>query len=153
MRTPGNLLGNPTRYESSSLVDGGIVAQRSAGSGAGDVFVNGKWQINVNGAYDLGRGFEVAGNLFGRQGNPYPIFQSADAGQRRQHARPGHAGARHVPLRRHLEPRSPRVEDVHLQRLNMQLVADLFNVFNANTELNRQRNVTSPAFGQARRRT
>ena len=34
------------------------------------------------------------------------------------------------------------------QRLNMQLVADLFNVFNANTELNRQRNVPSPAFGQ-----
>ena len=30
----------------------------------------------------------------------------------------------------------------------MQLVADLFNVMNANTELNRQRNITSAAFGQ-----
>ncbi len=143
-----NLLGNPTRYESSSLVDGGIVAQRSAGSGAGDVFVNGQWQINVNGAYDLGRGFEVAGNFFGRQGNPYPIFQSATL---------GNDGSMRVLVSPELD--TFRFDDIWnldlrgsktftYQRLNMQLVADLFNVFNANTELNRQRNVLSPAFGQ-----
>ena len=143
-----NLLGNPTRYESSSLVDGGIVAQRSAGSGAGDVFVNGKWQINVNGAYDVGRGFEVAGNFFGRQGNPYPIFQSATL---------GNDGSMRVLVTPELD--TFRFDDIWnldlrgsktftYQRLNMQLVADLFNVFNANTELNRQRNVTSPAFNR-----
>ena len=32
-------------------------------------------------------------------------------------------------------------------RLYLQLVADLFNVLNANTELNRQRNITNPNFG------
>jgi len=33
-------------------------------------------------------------------------------------------------------------------RMNLQLVADLFNVMNANTELNRQRNIASPSFGR-----
>ena len=55
--TPRNFLGNPTRTESSPLVQGGQLAPRSSGSGSGDVFVNGKWQLNVNGAYQLPWGF------------------------------------------------------------------------------------------------
>jgi hypothetical protein len=35
-----------------------------------------------------------------------------------------------------------------VDRVNLQLIADLFNVMNANTELNRQRNITSATFGQ-----
>jgi hypothetical protein len=137
-----NLLGNPTRYESSSLVDGGIAAQRSAGSGSGDVFVNGKWQINVNGAYDLGRGFEVAGNFFGRQGNPYPIFQSATLGldgNLRVLVSPELDTFRFDDLW-NLDLRGSKT--LSYDRFNVQLIADLFNVFNANTELNRQRNIT-----------
>jgi hypothetical protein len=146
--TDRNILGNPTTYESSTLNDGGALAPRSAGSGAGDVFVNGKWQINVNGAYDLGRGFEVAGNFFGRQGNPFPIFQSADLGR---------DGTIRVLV-------SPEVDtfrfddiwnldlrgakNINYDRFNVQLVADLFNVFNANPVLNRQRNITNPAFNR-----
>lgn len=146
-----NLLGNPTRYESSSLVDGGVLAPRSAGSGTGDVFVHGKWQLNVNGAYDLGRGFEVAGNLFARQGNPYPIFQSASLGR---------DGTLRVLVSPELD--TFRFDDIWnldlrlaknltLDRLNVQLVGDLFNVLNANPVLNRQRNIanmTSTSFGQ-----
>jgi Carboxypeptidase regulatory-like domain/TonB-dependent Receptor Plug Domain len=144
--TGRNVLGNPTRYESSSLVDGGVLAPRSAGSGAGDVFVNGKWQINVNGAYDLGRGFEVAGNLFARQGNPYPIFEPAALGV---------DGTIRVLVSPEID--TFRFDDIwnldlrlaknlDFDRLNLQLVADLFNVMNANTELNRQRNITNPNF-------
>jgi hypothetical protein len=33
-------------------------------------------------------------------------------------------------------------------RLNVQLVGDVFNVLNAATELNRQRNIGAPVFGQ-----
>ena len=143
-----NILGNPTPYESSSLNDGGVLAPRSAGSGAGDVFVNGKWQLNVNGAYDLGRGFEIAGNLFGRQGNPYPIFAPAALGV---------DGTLRVLVSPELD--TFRFDDVwnldlraaktfQVERLNLQVVADLFNVMNANTELNRQRNVTAGNFGQ-----
>jgi hypothetical protein len=143
-----NILGNPTRYESSTLNDGGALAPRSAGSGSGDVFVNGKWQVNVNGAYDLGHGFEVAGNLFGRQGNPYPIFQPAALGL---------DGTIRVLVSPEID--TFRFDDIWnldlrgaknftYDRFNLQLVADLFNVMNANTELNRQRNITSSAFGR-----
>ena len=142
---------NPTRYESSSLVDGGILAPRSAGSGTGDVFVHGKWQLNVNGAYDLGAGFEVAGNLFARQGNPYPIFQSASLGR---------DGTLRVLVSPELD--TFRFDDIwnldlrlaknlSLDRLHVQLVGDLFNVLNANPILNRQRNIanmTATSFGQ-----
>ena len=112
------------------------------------MFVNGKWQINVNGAYDLGRGFELAGNFFGRQGNPFPIFQSADLGR---------DGTIRVMV-------SPEVDtfrfddiwnldlrgakNINYDRFNVQLVADLFNVFNANPVLNRQRNITNAAFNR-----
>jgi hypothetical protein len=143
-----NVLGNPTRYESSPLVDGGALAPRSAGSGAGDVFVHGKWQLNVNGAYQLPHGIEVAGNLFGRQGNPYPVFQSAALG------RDGDIRVLVSP-----EVDTFRFDDIwnldlraakslQYQGVNLQIVADLFNVFNATTELNRQRNVASPSFGR-----
>ena len=66
--TPVNVLGNPTRRDTDALVEGGQLAPRSAGSGAGDVFVNAGWQFNVNGAYELPWGIEVAGNVFGREG-------------------------------------------------------------------------------------
>ncbi len=146
--TDRNILGNPTRYESSTLNDGGALAPRSAGSGSGDVFVNGKWQINVNGAYDLGRGFEVAGNFFGRQGNPFPIFQSADLGA---------DGTIRVLVSPEID--TFRFDDIWnldlrgaknitYDRFNVQLVADLFNVFNANPVLNRQRNITNAAFNR-----
>jgi hypothetical protein len=143
-----NVLGNPTPYESSSLVDGGVLAPRSAGSGSGDVFVNGQWQLNVNGVYQLGWGVELAGSLFGRQGNPYPIFQSAALGL---------DGSLRVLVSPEVD--TFRFDDIwnldlraaktfQYDRMNLQLVADLFNVMNANTELNRQRNIASPSFGR-----
>ena len=143
-----NALGNPTRYESSPLVDGGALAPRSSGSGSGDVFVNGKWQVNVNGVYQLPWSIELAGNLFGRQGNPYPIFVSAPLGldgSMRVLVSPEIDTFRFDNLW-NLDLRGAKTFDT--QRVNVQLIADLFNVMNANTELNRQRNLTNPNFGQ-----
>jgi hypothetical protein len=143
-----NVLGNPTPYESSSLNDGGVLAPRSAGSGSGDVFVNGQWQLNVNGVYQLPWDVEVAGNLFGRQGNPYPIFQSAGLGldgSIRVLVSPEIDTFRFDSLW-NLDLRGSKT--FQYDRFNLQVVADLFNVMNANTELNRQRNIASPSFGQ-----
>ncbi len=143
-----NALGNPTRYESSPLVDGGALAPRSSGSGSGDVFVNGRWQVNVNGVYQLPWSIELAGNLFGRQGNPYPIFVSAPLGldgSMRVLVSPEIDTFRFDNLW-NLDLRGAKTFDT--QRVNVQLIADLFNVMNANTELNRQRNLTNPNFGQ-----
>jgi hypothetical protein len=140
-----NVLGNPTRTDTSHLVDGGQYAPRSAGSGAGDAFVNGQWQVNINGAYQLPYGVEVAGNLFGRQGNPLPIFQSASLGL---------DGSQRVLVSPEID--AFRLDDiwnldlrgtkyVTLNRLQLTLIADLFNVMNSNMALNRQRNIATPA--------
>jgi hypothetical protein len=143
-----NALGNPTRYESSPLVDGGALAPRSSGSGSGDVFVNGQWQVNVNGAYQLPGDVEVAGSLFGRQGNPYPIFVSAPLGldgTMRVLVSPEIDTFRFDSLW-NLDLRGSKTFEY--QRLNLQVIADLFNVMNANTELNRQRNANSTSYGR-----
>jgi hypothetical protein len=140
-----NVLGNPTRTDTSHLVDGGQYAPRSSGSGAGDAFVNGQWQLNINGAYQLPYQIEVAGNLFGRQGNPMPIVQNASLGL---------DGSQRVLVSPEID--TFRLDDIwnldlrgtkHLQLKRGQLtfIADLFNVFNSNMALNRQRNIATPA--------
>ena len=40
-------------------VDGGQFAERSGGSGKGDIFFNAKWQFIANGLYELPGGFEA----------------------------------------------------------------------------------------------
>jgi hypothetical protein len=144
-RTPG---GNRTPIDTDALVDGGIFAARSAGSGAGDVFLNAKWTFNVNGLYQLPWGLEVAGNVFGKQGTPYPIFRSAALGQ---------DGAQRVLVTPAVdELRFDQLWNVDLRlaksftagRTGFTLSADLFNVLNSNTELNRNRNLDSPSFGR-----
>ena len=142
------VLGNPTRTDTSHLVDGGQFAPRSAGSGAGDAFVNGKWQVNVNGAFQMPYGVEVAGNLFGRQGNPLPIFRSTPLGL---------DGSQRVLVSPEVD--TFRLDDIWnldlratkyatLGRVQATFVADLFNVLNSNVALNRQRNIASPVFNR-----
>jgi hypothetical protein len=61
--------------------DGDYVAV-AAGAGSGSkasVFLNSKWQFNVVGMYQLPLGFNVAGNLYGRQGYPILYFQRVAA--------------------------------------------------------------------------
>jgi len=144
--TPQNFLGNPTRTESSPLMQGGQLAPRSAGSGSGDVFVNGQWQMNINGAYMLPWGFEAAGNLFGRHGNAFPMFRAVALGQ---------DGSTRVLVTPEVDTfRFDDIWNLDLRlsknftygRFRAQVVGDVFNVLNANTVLNRQRNVTSPSF-------
>src|SRR6185436_10727445 len=88
---------NPTRTDSTTgsvsgalsgaQVDGGQIAPRSGGSGKGDIFYNARWQVNANGFYQLGGGFELGANLFGRQGYVQPqVFQVSTPGEGRVRA-------------------------------------------------------------------
>lgn len=140
--------GNPTPTDTEPLNNGGQFVVRSSGSGAGDIFVNAKWQFNANAVYELPGGLEVAGNVFGRQGYPYPIFRQTSLGL---------DGSNRVLV-------TPAVDTIRLanlwntdlrasysirhQHVNARFVADLFNVFNSNTELSRNRNAASTAFQQ-----
>jgi hypothetical protein len=142
-------LGNPTPLDTFPLQSGGQYTQRSFGSGAGDVFMNARWQFNANGVYQLPWwNLEAAGNLFGRQGNPHPIWHSASLGL---------DGTQRVlvsPTVDHFRYDNLWNVDLRLAhnlragRATGQITADLFNVFNANTELQRERHILSPNFNR-----
>jgi hypothetical protein len=141
-----NNLGNPTSLDTDPIIDGGQYAPRSAGSGQGDIYINAKWQLNANGVYQLPWDSEVAGNLFGRQGNPVPVFRQAALGL---------DGAQRVLI-------SPALDDqrfdntwnldlrlakrVATNHVTARVEFDLFNVFNGNVDLQRERNGASPNY-------
>lgn len=145
MAVPVNYLGNPTRRDTEPLISGGLFAPRSAGSGAGDVFMSGRWSFNANAAYQLGGGFEVAANVFGRDGTPMPLQRTTSMGSDTQQRVLVSPELDTVALDS-LWNLDLRVAKSFTGRMNAQVYADLFNVFNENVILNRIRNVGSTAF-------
>jgi hypothetical protein len=145
MPVPVNALGNPTRRDTEPLINGGLYAPRSAGSGAGDVFMAGRWSFNANAAYDLGAGWQIAGNLFGRDGTPFPLQRTTSLGNDTGQRVLVSSELDTVTLES-LWNLDLRVSKSFTGRLDAQLYADLFNVFNENTILNRVRNIGSTAF-------
>jgi Carboxypeptidase regulatory-like domain/TonB-dependent Receptor Plug Domain len=139
-------LGNPTPVDTATLAHCGPFTVRSGGSGSGDIFIHANWQVNANALYVLPHGINVAANLFARQGYPYPVYRTVSL---------GYEGSRRVLL-------SPKLDTIRLDDLwdldlrgsktlnfgtrSIELIADLFNVFNANTELVRNRNAGSTVF-------
>lgn len=145
MATPVNYLGNPTRRDTEPLVNGGIFAPRSAGSGAGDVFIAGRWTVNMNGAYQF-PWFELAANLFGRDGTPYPMQRTtslgSDTGQRVLVS--PELDSQSLDSLWNLDLRASKT--ISAGRLNVQVIGDLFNVMNGNSIINRIRDVGSTRF-------
>jgi hypothetical protein len=144
--SPWNDLGNPTPTDLNPLQDGGPYVVRSGGSGSGDIFIHAKWQFNANAVYVFPWDIEVGANVFGRQGYPFPVYRTAGLGR---------DGTVRVLV-------SPEIDTYRLAnlwntdvraaksftvgRMKAQIVADLFNLFNANTELVRNRNAGSTSF-------
>ena len=152
-------IGNPSRTDtdvvgnfslvSGPQVDGGNYPTRSSGSGKGDSFVNAKWQLTANTLFQLPAGFEVSGALFGRQGHPRPIVQRRGLGFEgpvRLLAVPELDSLR-LPNVWNLDLRAAK--NIHLGGTTFVLSADLFNVFNANTELSRGRQASSALYVKA----
>ena len=127
---------------------GGQVAPRSAGSGAfGNVFINSKWNFNLTGLYQLPWDFNVGASLTARQGYPAPYVDQV---------RGINGGATYVvnfaPNRQEvvLQPvGTTRFDNVYefdlraakdirfMNRVGLTLSADLFNVPNQRTVLQR----------------
>ena len=153
--TGAGAIQNPTRNDvtggtfSGPQVDGGQFAPRSSGSGKGDIFYNAKWQLNANGLYQLPMGFDIAANLFGRQGYARPFILRLSGGA---------DGAFRVLATPELDvTRYPTLWDLDLRLaknikiagpLGVNIAAELFNALNSNTELGRTRQLNSAAFGQ-----
>jgi hypothetical protein len=153
---PGAVL-NPTRTDvsggaynfnlSGPQVDGGVVAPRSSGSGKGDRFFNAKWQLTANALYQLPAGFEIAGALYARDGFPNPVILNLGAGL------DGNLRVLATP-----ELDTEMFSDVWMVDFRLAkrfsfagsrsivLSAELFNAFNSNTVLGRNRDASSSVF-------
>src|SRR5712692_1915792 len=143
--------GNPTPTLSEPLKDGGQFTPQSGGSGAGNVYINAKWTFNVNGLYQAPYGIEVSGNVFGRQGYPFPMFRQGstpalgvDSGisvlitPQIDYLRYNNLWDTDLRVARSFRPRIGESAS-----LNIRLIGDVFNAFNANTVLVRGNNIAS----------
>jgi hypothetical protein len=133
--------------QASAVVPGGQLYQLSSGSGQGEVFVNGKWMMNLNGLYQLPYDMELAANLYGKQGTPIPAVAPASLGLDGSHNVLLVSAIDDIRLDNvwNLDLRFAKNLGVGRSRVN--LTADLFNVFNSNVELQRNR-VVGGTFNQ-----
>jgi hypothetical protein len=144
---PGAVL-NPTHHDLDPQLDGGQVVVFSAGSGK-NYYANAKWQVNVNALYQLPAGFEIAGNLFGRQGYPQPVYLQLDTGALDgvlNVLAVGETDAVRLPNLWNLDLRLAK--NFKLGGANLVIGAEVFNALNANTELYRNPAASSNNFNR-----
>jgi carboxypeptidase family protein/TonB-dependent receptor-like protein len=143
--------GNPTPTLTEPLVDGGGFSPQSSGNGQGAIYMNARWQFNVNGMYQAPYGIQLAANVFGRQGYPEPLYRPGST------AALGADSTLNVLVSPSIDyVRYPNVwdtdvrvaRDFRLGAVTVRGMFDLFNMFNANTALVRNGNITSTTFGQ-----
>jgi len=133
---------------STALTDakksGGQIGYYSSGSGT-IYWMPSKWQLSANALYQIGAGFEIAGNLYARQGYIRPI-----------NATVGNTFADSVIAVDIGEERLPDVWNLDLRlawnrslgRARLNLSADVFNAFNSSTTLRRVDAADSSAFNR-----
>ena len=141
--------GNPTPTLSEPLKIGGQFAPQSGGSGSGSIYINAKWQFNANALYQAPYGIDISGNVFGRQGYPYPLFRQGT------NAALGGDSTMSVLVTPQIDYlRYDNLWDTDLRAsrtftfnsVSIRGVFDVFNVFNANSALVRNNNIASPTF-------
>jgi hypothetical protein len=141
-QNPNNIL-NGT-YGGSCAGDTIMVGPSGTGSGAfGNVFVNSKWNFNVNGLYQLPWGFNVAGNFYGRQGYPKLAWITVNAqdGIGSQNILATGLDSQRYPNVFDFDARIEKVLDI--KPLQVSLSLDVFNVANSGTVLQRLGKVNS----------
>jgi hypothetical protein len=134
---------DPTNVQSNaygqSCRDDNVVATRSVGSGSHQsVYLNSKWQFNINGMYQLPLQFNAAASLLGRQGYPLNYFRRIFGDT------DGLARDVEVAPTDDLRYKNVYELDMRLEKIvpitassSLTLTADLFNVLNNNTVLQR----------------
>jgi len=138
--------GNPTSTLTEPLINAGQFAPESGGSGSGTIFVNAKWQLNMNGLYQAPYGIEVSANVFGRQGYPFPLFRQVSLGadQNLQVLVTPAIDSLRLPNLWDTDLRAAKT--LKINAVDLRLIFDVFNLFNANTALVRNDNIASPTF-------
>ena len=143
--------GNPTPTITEPLVDGGAYAPQSSGNGQGAIYMNARWQFNANGMYEAPYGLQIAANVFGRQGYPEPLFRPGST------AALGADSSLNVLVSPTIDyVRYPNVwdtdarvaRDFKVGTVTIRGMFDVFNLFNTNTALVRNGNITATTYGQ-----
>ncbi|HVZ19975.1 MAG TPA: TonB-dependent receptor [Vicinamibacterales bacterium] len=138
--------GNPTPTITEPLVDGGAYAPQSTGNGEGAIYMNARWQFNADGMYIAPYGIELAANVFGRQGYPEPLYRPGTS------AALGSDSTLNILVSPTIDyVRYPSVwdtdfrvaRDFKISTVTVRGMFDVFNLFNANTVLLRNGNVTA----------
>ena len=122
------------------------IAPQSAGSGSGNVYINAKWQFNANAMYEAVYKIELSGNVFGRQGYPYPLFRQGTSAALGPDSTLSVLVTPQIDTFRYenlwnTDLRAART--FHVNMVSLRAIVDAFNVFNANTVLVRNNNVLS----------
>jgi hypothetical protein len=129
-------------------VDGGIMALKSYGAKT-DVYFNAKWQLSASGMYQLPGGFELGASLLGREGYPKAVhIRTSLGGDGNRRVLP--AGGLDVQRHDNFWNLDLRLgKDFKIAGdTSLNLTLDLFNVFNSDTVLQRNRQIDSSAFDQ-----
>jgi hypothetical protein len=135
-------------------VEDGSAIATAAGNNSGskaDVFINSKWQFNVAGLYQLGRGINVAANLLGRQGYPnifYHRVNNPDAFTTFIRVKPFAVDEFRNPDIYTLDARVEK--EVHLGRSNVIALLEGFNLLNRSDTLQVQTRVNTPSANEVR---
>jgi len=144
---PSNAIADRTPFLGGGFKDGDIVMQGSGtGSGSfGGVYINSKWAYSINGLYQIAPdrpwGFDIAGNLNGRQGYPIPYYERLNPGVR---GFPTFTRVQVTSASDSFRNDDIRLFDLRLAKdfkfsdFGVTLSADCFNVFNSGYVLQRQ---------------
>jgi hypothetical protein len=143
---PGAMI-NPTHHDLDPQIDGGQSVSFSAGSGK-NYYANAKWQVNANAMYQLPAGFEIAANLFGRQGYPKPVYLLLDTGALDGQLKVLADDIDAIRLKNLWNLDLRLAKNLRLGGANLILAGEVFNALNANTELYRNPQANATTFNR-----
>jgi hypothetical protein len=127
-------------YTMQTCADDVVVGYRSTGSGSrASVFLSNEWQFYLNAMYQLPLGFNIAGAFFGRQGYPinwYHQVSVTELGDETRAVAVGNPDDQRYDNVYNLDLRLEKVVAI-TQSANLTISADLFNVTNEDTVLQR----------------
>jgi hypothetical protein len=119
------------------------VSSLSGGSGKGNItYTSQKWQIAANAMYQLPAGFEIAASFFGRQGTARPFFAGIATNEGTKNTLVDPTADTHR-LANIFDLDLRLAKNIKFGSVTLTASAELFNVMNSNTELNRINNVAS----------
>ena len=142
---PGTAI--PVATGTTCALDDIAAAPAGAYGSKTEVFLNSRWQFNVGGLYQLPWDFAIAANVYGREGYPYLQYVRFDPGDGLG-TRDNIIGALGDHRYKDVFDADLRLEKViQVRPLQITLSADIFNLLNSGTVL--QRNARTPGTATA----